>query len=69
MDATTRQLVWDDLRKRAAAAGFVKFDHAGVLLLCLTDDVPEPPPIKTTTTLPGFSAPAPAPAPVTGSGA
>jgi hypothetical protein len=36
MDAN-RQLIWNDLLKRAKAAGFVRFDHAGVAVLVLED--------------------------------
>ena len=37
MTAAARQLIWLDLLKRARAAGFVRFDAAGVAVLVLED--------------------------------
>ena len=37
MTAAARQLIWLDLLKRARAAGFVRFDAAGVAVLILED--------------------------------
>lgn len=37
MDLAGRQLIWNDLLKRAKGAGFVRFDHGGVAVLVLED--------------------------------
>ncbi len=42
MDAADRKLVWDDMLKRARAAGFVQFDGDGVAVLVLDDAEKKP---------------------------